>query len=331
MIDELLRRSIKRREKLLARLGDATDCYRLMHGIAEGHPGLAIDRYGPILLLQTWREGLGSHEIESLRRVAERALSVPLVPVWNHRNKSRREPFSAYHSPEVPVEPTACELGLRYDVRPRHRGLDPLLFLDGRAARRLLLREAHGKTVLNLFAYTCALGLVAASAGATETWNVDFSRSALRVGERNAILNRLGESSMRVINEDVFPIVRQLAGMPVRARRGRPRDFVRVEPRVFDIVVLDPPRWSKGRFGAVDVVRDYPGLFKPAVLATRPGGRVLATNHAPGVDLSDWRRVVLRTAEKCGRPVRDLEIIEPEEDFPSFDGAPPLKMAWIEV
>jgi 23S rRNA (cytosine1962-C5)-methyltransferase len=111
----------------------------------------------------------------------------------------------------------------------------------------------------------------------------------------------------------------------------RERHFARFEPRSFDVVVLDPPRWSKGSFGAVDVVRDYPALLKPALLATAEGGRLLATNHVSEVTRDSFLRVLERTARKCGRSIRDLEWIPPEEDFPSFDEAPPLKVAWMTV
>lgn len=329
---ELLERAIARRRDLIERLeGEGTDCYRLFHGIAEGRPGLALDRYGPILLVQTWREPITLAELEDLAAAVRSALGVELVPVWNHRAKNRREPFSRFHDPEIPEDPVGRELGLRYDVRPRHRGLDPLLFLDLRAGRRRLREASKGKSVLNLFAYTCAAGIAAAAGGASEVWNVDFAASALAVGERNFELNGLATDSVVLVEEHVSPVVRQFAGLPVKQRRGKEHPYQRFEARPFDVVVLDPPQWSKGRFGAVDVVRDYPSLFKPAVLATSPGGHVLATNHAPEVAVEDWVTVMRRAAEKCGRPVGAIELLTPEEDFPSFDGAPPLKIAWIEA
>ena len=105
----------------------------------------------------------------------------------------------------------------------------------------------------------------------------------------------------------------------------------RFDARRFDIVVLDPPGWSTGPFGAVDLVRDYPSLLKPALLTTASGGALLVTNNVPRVHLSDWLEVLRRTAEKCGRELRDVQTIAPEEDFPSFDDQPPLKMAWLEL
>ncbi len=333
--------ALSRRELLLERLeAEGTDCYRLFHGVAEGRPGFTIDRYGPILLFQTWREPLSASDLESCHRLVEEALACELHPVWNHRNKKRTEPFSRFHAPPIPVAPLGRELGIFYDVTPRHRGVDPFLFLDLRAGRRRIRETAGGKSVLNLFAYTCAFGLVARAAGANEIWNVDFSRSALRVGQRNLHRNGYGAESesarMRFIAADVLPVVRQLASLPVASRRTdggtrRERSFDRFERRRFDVVVLDPPRWSTGPFGAVDVIRDYAALLKPALLATAEGGRVLATNHAPQVELDRWLDAMVRCGEKWERPLQQVEVIAPEDDFPSFDGAPPLKVAWLSV
>ena len=121
-------------------------------------------------------------------------------------------------------------------------------------------------------------------------------------------------------------MVRQLSGLGVRGRGSR-RPYLRLKPRRFDIVVLDPPRWSRGAFGAVDVVRDYPSLFKPALLATADGGTVIATNHVAEVSRDGWLQTLLRCAEKAGRPIRDIAWLEPDADFPSFDQQPPLKIA----
>jgi 23S rRNA (cytosine1962-C5)-methyltransferase len=337
----LVSRALSRRKSLLTALAsEGTDCYRLFHGVAEGRPGLAIDRYGPILLVQTWREPLSAAELEACHRLVEESLAVRLHAVWNHRNKKRTEPFSRFHAPAIPDDPVGTELGLAYDVAPRHRGLDPFLFLDLRAGRRRLLEAAKGRSILNLFSYTCAFAVVACAAGAKEVWNVDFSESALAVGARNLERNGIGGETGRVrfVAEDVFPVVRQLAALPVAnrgSRKGRstsrPRSFERFEKRSFDVVILDPPRWSKGPFGAVDVVRDYAALLKPVLLATAEGGRVLATNHAPEVEVDCWVETMSRCGEKCGRPLREVEVIAPEGDFPSFDGAPPSKVAWIAV
>lgn len=313
---ELLRAALGRRETLLGEL-DQTDCVRLLHGVVEGWPGVAVDRYGPVLLVQTWREPLEPGVLEALADVVAQQTTWTLEPVWNHRKGGG--------SPGAPSEAIGLEEGLRFDVRPRHRGQDPLLFLDFRVARRWV-RQRGATSVLNLFSYTCGIGVAAAVGGAERVLNVDFAGSALQVGQHNAELNGV---AMETLEENVFPAVRQLAGLDVGGRRGRRPRYVRLERESFELVVLDPPRWARTPWGAVDVVRDYPSLFKPALLAAEQ--TVLATNHVPKVELEAWLDILRRTAEKAERPLASIEVLEPDADFPSFDGRPPLKIAVCEL
>ncbi len=318
-IETLLERARERRGDLAAQLArESTDCFRVLHGLTEGRPGLSIDLYGRLLLVQTFREPLVAGELERIEGIvrAQRP-GAELALAWNHRANWPREPFEHWHqpAPEALEEHVATELGVRYAIRARHRGQDPWLFLDLRAGRRALAQLAPGASVLNLFAYTGSAGICAAAHGAREVWNVDFARSSLDVAARHAALNGLPPQAVRDVHEDCLPVLRQLAGLPVKGR-GAARAYLRLEPRPFDVVVLDPPAWSTGPFGAVDVERDYPSLFKPALLVAAPGGHVVATNHAPGVTSERWRETLLRCAEKAGRALASLELLVPDADFP---------------
>ncbi|MEM8709449.1 MAG: class I SAM-dependent methyltransferase [Planctomycetota bacterium] len=299
---------------------ELSTCYRLFHGAVEGRPGLTLDRYGPVLLAQTWNAALHPEELAVIE-----ASAGDLRVVYNHRD--RPVDFDA-HFPVEPFEAVGTELGMTYDVRPRHRGQDPLLFLDFRAARRRVRLESRGKSVLNLFAYTCTMGQVAHTAGADYVLNIDFASSALDVGRANVARNDPGPGTLEFFQSDCLPAIWQLAGKSLPRRRGRAPYLA---PHRFDIVVLDPPRFAKSRFGTVDVVGDYPTLLKPCLQIAAPGGVVLATNHVPQVSLDEWLEVVRRTAAKVEREIRSLEVITPEADFPSFDGSHPLKMAWIQL
>lgn len=314
---------------------EGTDCYRLLHGVNEGAPGMAVDRYGPIVLIQTWRDELAEGDVSAIGQAVEARLGFTPTVVWNHRGKRQSERFEQWHDvPDLPDEPIGNEARLRYNVTPRHRGLDPLLFLDLRAGRRhvqAVCADAPGARVLNLFAYTCGVGVAAVAGGAADVWNVDFAASALAVGQRNEALNDLPDGRCRYIHADAFAVARQLAGLPLKGRRGRLPRFEKLEPRTFDLVVLDPPTWAKSPFGVVDLVRDYQSVFKPALLATRAGGRLLVTNHVAHVAAAEWLDILRRCGEKSGRPIREMSLIAPDEDFPSSDNRPPLKMAAIRL
>jgi 23S rRNA (cytosine1962-C5)-methyltransferase len=324
---DALRSSLDRRSELIEALQrEGTDCFRAFHGANEGAPGVAIDVYGPILLVQTWRSPIDVAQLEALAAAASETLQRPLTPVLNHRADSNA-PFTRWHDPPLPASPRGTEGGLSLDVRPRHRGRDPLFFLDLRAVRRRL-RAASAGSVLNLFSYTGVAGLCAAAGGAARVVQVDFATSALAIARENAVFNGYAERQIEIC-EDFFPAARQFAGLPVRARPKGPKTWTKLEPELFDTVILDPPRWAASPWGAVDVVRDYPSLLKPALLATRPGGLLVATNHLPSVNLDEWLSVIRRTAEKCGRPVVEVEVVQPDADFPSPDGRHPLKIAWM--
>jgi 23S rRNA (cytosine1962-C5)-methyltransferase len=157
--------------------------------------------------------------------------------------------------------------------------------------------------------------------------------------------------------EDFYPAVRLLAGLPMpgrqsrgggrgnRGRGGRDGSLRRgrgerepslkkakpPRPETFDLVILDPPTFTKTAYGAVDIENDYQSLAKPAALCVSPGGVLLATNHSSRVDLDDWLEIVERCAKKAGCVVSKIEVVSPEEDdddHPAMaDGKRPLKVA----
>jgi len=323
------------RSDLLTQLhAETTDAYRLFHGSVEGEPGLTIDRYGDLLLVQSFHRPLAAAQLAAL--TAFYATAIPgLHCVYNDRSQPNSRIANALEPQALAAasQPrTAHELGVNYLIQARHDGQDPWLFLDLRAARRRVMREAPGKSLLNLFAYTCGVGIAAAKAGASYVVNVDFAESALDVGRENARLNDL-PLRPRFVKSDAFPAMRQLAGMgqPTMVRGKRMPAFPKLEARQFDIVFLDPPRYAKSLFGVVDLVNDYPALFKPALLCTAAGGTLICCNNVAAVARDAWLDQLERSARKAGRPIREIEWIAPESDFPSSDGQPPLKVVLLRV
>ena len=327
---QALRAALDGRTSLLDQLhSQGTDCYRLFHGSQEGAAGLTIDRYGPQLMVQSFHQTLSSEDLLALRHTVEQSLQMPLLLVYNDRSRgnSRIDREDAVYRAEgaALVDLVGHEWGLNYRVRGRHPGQDPLLFLDLRNARGWVKRHSAGKSVLNLFAYTCGVGLSAAAGGAREVCNLDFAEGNLAVGAENGALNP-ELAPMQFVQSDYFPAIRQLAGLAITQRRGQKLPaYPRLQQRQYDLVFLDPPAWAKSAFGTVDLLRDYQSLLKPAVLATAENGVLVCCNNLAKVSLPDWREQVLRCAEKAGRPVRECNVLAPGDDFPSSDGQPPLK------
>ncbi len=323
----------QRRSALIKQLHqEGTDCYRLFHGVSEGSAGLTIDRYGQQVLIQSFHQGLLDEQITEIKAQLIKQLGFEADIIYNDRSgkNSRYSNSLDKASAMLAATPTTCsELGIHYRIQARHQGSDPLLFLDFRVARRWIKANVKNLSVLNTFSYTCGIGIAAAIGGAKQVTNIDFATAALDYGKENQKLNNL-DDNITFIKSDFFPAIRQLAGLPIKTR-NKPPPYQRLPKQQFDIVVLDPPRWAKSPFGTVDLIRDYPSLLKPCLLASKENGRILCTNNVSKIDVDDWLDIIKRCAEKAGRPIKQLERLKPEDDFPSHDNRPPLKIAVLHL
>lgn len=325
-----LNQALARRTDFFQRCHDEqTTCYRIFHGAVERWPSVTIDRYGDVLLFQTWRSELNDVVVGQMADRIEEVLGLQFYVLWADR-RERGQVTRHWIGDAAPEVLTATELGLSYRVDPEHRGIDPLLFLDFRAGRRHIQSVVSNKKVLNLFSYTCGIGVAAVAGGAKQVLNVDFANHALSIGVANATLNEQSEPQFQILQDDAMLVLRQFSGLGVRGKAKR-RQFTKRSARLFDIVVLDPPRRARSPFGAVDTVNDYQSLFKPALLCTKVGGKMLVTNNVASVELESWLEMLKRCALKIEREIHDVQVIQPEEDFPSSDGQHPLKMVWLTV
>ena len=334
-LNDLLATALSARRALLEQLhAEQTTAYRLFHGSVEGVAGLTVDRYGDALLAQSFNRPLDVAEQAALE--AFYAAEFPGLPLfYNDRSQAGSRIANALPPALVAAAHELrefSELGVKYRFQARHAGQDPWLFLELRAGRRRVMQECVGKSLLNLFAYTCGVGIAAAKTGARHVVNVDFSESSLAIGKDNARLNDL-PIRPRFVKSDVFAALRQLSGQGqanmVRGKRMPP--FPKLDAHQFDVVFLDPPRYAKSPFGVVDLLNDYAALYKPALMCTADGGTLICSNNVAEVSREAWLDQLERSTRKIGREIREVEWISPEADFPSSDGQSPLKIALLRV
>ena len=163
-----LERALEARRELIARLeAEQTNAYRLFHGTVEGRPGLTVDHYGNLILVQSFHDTLPASQLAEVEAFYAAAFPGSEL-IYNDRSPANSRIANAVPPDRKELATTRrefSELGVKYWVQARHDGQDPWLFLDLRAARRRVMAEAEGKSVLNVFAYTCGVGIAAAKAG----------------------------------------------------------------------------------------------------------------------------------------------------------------------
>lgn len=334
-LSPLLSRALEQRAALIDQLAsESTNAYRLFHGDAEGMPGVVIDRYNDLLLVQSFAQTLTPSHLDAIRQVYQTALP-DAVLVYNDRSGAHAQIANPLAESELEAAMAArevLELGVQYHIQARHGGQAPWLPIATRALRRKVMQESAGKSVLNLFAYTGSAGLAAAKAGARHVINIEQDETSIMVGKEIIRLNSLA-TRPRFVQSEFYPAVRQYAGIgqPLTVRGKRMPTFTKLEPRQFDLVVLDPPAHAKSLFGVVDLLNDYPSVFKPALLSTVEGGTLLCTHQVASVDGAAWLDQLQRSAIKAGRQVQSYEWISTDADVPDVDGQPVLKTLLLRV
>jgi 23S rRNA (cytosine1962-C5)-methyltransferase len=281
-----------------------TNALRVVHGEADGLPGVAVDSFDGHWLVQTrdqpWPKWLEGTKAEA----GWRSLSWKRL---DQHDKQSPVPMAG----DVPDGVFRVrELGLEYEI-DFGAGYSQGLFIDQRVQKaRLLERMEPGQRFLNLFSYTCAFSVLAASRGAVTT-SVDLSRPFLEWGKRNFGLNGLDEGAHFFCRGD--------AGewLPRFAAKGRN----------WHGIVLDPPTFSRNADGGVwRVERDLPGMVAACLQVLEPGGWLMVSTNHHALTPGQFRSLVTRGSAVAGRPVMTWEAGSLPPDFP---GVPYLKVATL--
>ena len=252
-------------------------------------------REGLILDLYLWRTATGFE----LSRVFARFLP--------KKNEERTTPQLVFGDAGDNLESIAMEFSLNYKI-DFGAGYSVGLFIDQRENRRFV-RQTKPKRLLNCFAYTCSFSVAAASVGA-ETVNVDLSKKSLARGKENFALNSLRTDDHKFIADDVLTV------LPRVARKGEK----------FDMIILDPPTFSRTHRGKVFHVQDdYENLLLAAIeVADRNCHILISTNCATLHERA--LEVMARYCLKLTRRAATFHRQPPPREFPPATGASTIWM-----
>ncbi|HEX3719177.1 MAG TPA: class I SAM-dependent methyltransferase [Verrucomicrobiae bacterium] len=297
-----------------------TDAFRVVHGAADGSPGLYIDRLGEYLLAQSAAPLSGPEK----ERVEQCALRLGSRAVYHKilQHEERAGPRCLWGT-AAPGEISIRENGVRFALQ-LDEGYSSGLFLDQRDNRRRLLTRhvaadfdiTATADVLNTFAYTCGFSVCAAMSGARVT-SLDLSKNYLEWGRRNFTLNGIDPGGHDFIFGDAFNWLRRLAKKKSR----------------FDFVLLDPPTFSRSKeSGIFQAERDYGTLVSAALSVLKPGGILFASTNAAQFKAEDFLASVTGAIERAGRRITLQNYASQPPDFPIERDEPAyLKTIWLRV
>ena len=313
-----------------------TNAFRLIHGASDGWPGWFVEKLGDFLLSQS-ESPLSARQNEELSRLAKTFSARGVY----HKMLSRqvRRTTTADSSPQLvfgeaaPERFEILENGIRYEMS-FNEGYSVGLFLDQRDNRRRLLggHVAAGfpllqpspespmanrqLQILNTFAYTCGFSVCAAKAGARTT-SLDLSKKWLDWGKRNFALNQLDPAGHDFLYGDALDWLRRL---------GK-------KQRRFDVILLDPPTFSRSKeSGVFQAEKDYGQLVTAALPLLQSGGVLFASTNAAEWPAEEFLASVTEAIYAADRKILQQHYVPQPPDFPISRAEPAyLKTVWLRV
>ena len=292
---------------------------RMCYGEGDSLPGLVVDRYGDVLVVDVLTAGM-----ELLKPQITKALKKIFKPtgIYYKNDSAFRALEGLTNTPEivgeVPETVQIEENGVKYIV-PIRGGQKTGFYFDQRENRAFLKPYFKDKLVLDLYSYIGSFGLTAALAGAAQVWGCDSSAAAVELAKQNAELN--GVSDIAVFHRD--DAERLLSAM----KKGELPD----QP---DIILLDPPAFVKSRKALPQAVGLYVKLVKMALEGLKPGGYLAFSTCSHHVSRELFMDIIRQGVSKAGVQASLIELRGQAKDHPVLIGMPEteyLHFALIQV
>ncbi len=277
-----------------------TTAFRLIHGEGDGLPGLIIDYYEGVAVVQAHSFGMHNDRniiSEALQKVFEQNLTaVYYKSKATLPGKVKEAQQDGYLFGMTGVPHVVLEHGNKFLV-DWEEGQKTGFFLDQRENRKLLGEFASGKKVLNTFCYSGGFSVYALKGGAELVHSVDASERAIDLTRKNIELNGYNSETHASYAVDTF-------------------EFLKDKNDVYDLIILDPPAFAKHRDARHQAMKGYQRLNTEAIKAIKNGGILFTFSCSQVVDRQLFYDTVVSAAIQAGRDVKVLYQLTQSPDHP---------------
>lgn len=290
-----LERAIKLREKFFR---EETNAYRLINGEGDNLPGLVVDRYNDILVIQITTLGMEKLKPWLLERLISRLKPRSILErsLGPSRQEEGLNDYEAWIYGEANFTTEIIENQARFIIDFTHAQKTGF-YLDQREMRKLVRKIAKGRRVLDCFAYTGAFSVNALMGGAERVELVESSAYSLTVAQKNLEANGFKAEVYTLHNGDVF-------------------SFLRQNKIDSDLIILDPPAFAKKKGDVISACRGYKDINRLALQHLPPEGLLLSFSCSHYVDDNLFQKVLFEAALEAGRRVRLLQRMRHSFDHP---------------
>jgi 23S rRNA (cytosine1962-C5)-methyltransferase len=282
-----------------------TSCCRLIFGEADFFPGLVVDKFSDILVVESLALGIDRMKGTILRLLTEILAEdgVNIRGVFERRDAKVREQEGMERTKgflSAPFDPIVeiTENGVKYQVDVEN-GQKTGFFLDQKYNRMAIQKLCRGAKVLDCFTHTGSFALNAGKGGASSVLGVDASELGVRQAEKNAELNGLSDV-VKFRCADVFELLPELEE----------------EGEQFDVIILDPPAFAKSQNSVKNAVKGYREINRRAMRLVRDGGFLATCSCSHFMTYELFTKTIHQAAQNVHRRLRQVEFRTQAPDHP---------------
>lgn len=292
-------------------MGEDIGCCRLIFGEADGFPGLTVDRFSELLSVQCLSYGLEIRKemlypilLDVLRRDGQDIRAIyerndnPLREREGLKQEKGWFSIPGEKAPDSAVT-SIVENGIRYRVDVEN-GQKTGFFLDQKYNRLAVSRIAKDKRVLDCFTHTGSFAMNAVKGGAIHVTAVDISENAIQLARENAAENGMSDQ-MTFLTADVFELLPRLA---------------EEEKEPYDLIILDPPAFTKSRKTVSNAQRGYKEINVRAMKLLPRGGYLATASCSHFMPAEQFEKMLMSAAQDAGVTLRQIEARQQAADHP---------------